>query len=66
MVTRFRNRFGMKSTKAASEAAISADEEVATPFPAELKKLIKVRFHPWLRASSVDLGTHPAGKSELR
>nr|XP_023398902.1 zinc finger protein 404 isoform X1 [Loxodonta africana] len=43
---RFRNRFGLKNIKITGEAA-SADEETATTFLAELKKLIKEKgYHP--------------------
>lgn len=43
---RFRNRFGLKGTKGAGEAA-SAHEEAAAPFPAEWEKWVK------------DKGCHP-------
>ncbi|KAM9226313.1 tigger transposable element-derived protein 1-like [Dugong dugon] len=43
---RFRNRFGLKNIKISRET-VSADEEVATTFLAELKKLIKEKgYHP--------------------
>lgn len=43
---RFRNRFALKNIKITGEA-VSASEEAAATFPAELKKLIKEKgYHP--------------------